>query len=244
MKRVWTADEKLNEAVRAQILRYAYIFLDFIAESFYVQFDYEKDLKDIMLVGSSTNYFYTSASDLDIHILMDTSKILKVCSPRVANDFSVFLEEQFITFYRPTTVGRKMDFIIFHDQCLKEDNESYVSDLSDPDTKRHASLYSVLHNEWIARPKKYSKEEIQQLRAETILVYSKMKEYANRVIKEKLPTQAAHNLMMQFTKDRMTERFENPYKDYGPCNNAYRIARRTGLLKKLENYIKDTLSRS
>lgn len=239
MPDIWEHDFTLREAARASILKYIYKYLDYMEEVFHIELDYDKDIKDIVLVGTCTNYLYTRRSDIDIHIVADVSKILSKCSPDVVNEIMPYLTKNFLDFYNPRIGRREIDIAIFNTHYLKEFSINASDDGLVPDFDTYSSAYSVLRNEWIRRPVILAKSEIRELNKEVLQIYSEMKIAADYIFKNKLPPSNAQSLLLRFKQDRAEERFgRNQHKDFGPYNIAFRIARKKGLLKKLAFYIK------
>ena len=68
--KLWNKDGTLKEEVHDKILQIANDFIDSLKEDG-VQFD----LKDIRIVGSNCSYNYTKDSDLDVHLIADSSSL-------------------------------------------------------------------------------------------------------------------------------------------------------------------------
>lgn len=62
------ADTVLDEAVRNRLLEIANLFIDFLKIP-------KRAVKDIILTGSSVNYNWTPFSDIDLHVVIDKTKI-------------------------------------------------------------------------------------------------------------------------------------------------------------------------
>ena len=106
-----------------------------IAKKFYQDLKIDAPIEDIILTGSSANYNWTDFSDIDVHILIDFSKLK---DPELATEYFDAKKDEFTVKYN-----------------LKYQNhpiELYVQDTSQP----HFALgmYSLLNNSWIKTPKK------------------------------------------------------------------------------------------
>ena len=131
---------KLNPEVRKHMLETAQVFI----ESINIE---PLDVHDILLVGSICNYNWSSFSDLDIHIVVDKSKI---------SDNQDLVDEFLDT--------KKKEFTQNHDIKIKGfDIEMYVQDINREDLKSKG-MYSVLYNKWVSEPttsgEKIDKESI------------------------------------------------------------------------------------
>lgn len=106
-----------------------------IAKKFYQDIDTQAPLEDITLTGSSANYNWTDYSDIDLHLLVDFSKLK---DPETSKAYFSSKKNEFNTNYN-----------------LKYQNhpiEVYIQDINEP----HAALgvYSLLNRSWIKEPKK------------------------------------------------------------------------------------------
>ena len=64
---IFWSNKEFDAPVREKLLQ--------IAQEFYASFKLEIPIDDIQLTGSLANYNWTPKSDLDVHILIDFSKI-------------------------------------------------------------------------------------------------------------------------------------------------------------------------
>lgn len=93
------------------------------------------EISDVQLTGSLANFNYTKHSDLDVHVLIDFSKIkVQKEALKVAID------------------GIRFIWNLRHDVVIRgHDVELYLQDVSEPHTS--SGLYSILNNKWIREPK-------------------------------------------------------------------------------------------
>ena len=124
---LWTDKGKLDPEVKDQLMTIAKDFMSEIGVSSY-------KVEDITISGSNAAYSYTPHSDLDLHILVDFTKL---------PDDEVYRE----LFNAKKTLYNDTHDIKVHGVPV----ELYVQDSNQP----HHSLgeYSLLKNEWIKFPK-------------------------------------------------------------------------------------------
>jgi hypothetical protein len=122
-------DTKLNREIRSKLLDIADKFLSFIdIEGF--------DFEDVLLVGSLSNYNWSSYSDFDLHILVDYSSVTED-KEVVANLMKV----------------KKDLFNLRYDIKIKNfDVELYAQDVDE--NLESNGIYSVLFGKWISFPEK------------------------------------------------------------------------------------------
>lgn len=126
-------DDKFDENIREKLLK--------IAHDFYDALKLTVPIKDIQLTGSLANYNWTDKSDLDIHVLIDFSKI-----------------DDNLELVKKALDGARFIWNLRHKIVLrKHDVELYIQDINE--THVASGLYSLLRNEWIRTPK-YNPPEI------------------------------------------------------------------------------------
>jgi predicted nucleotidyltransferase len=127
---IWKNNE-LDPEVSEQLIK--------IARDFFEDLSLEGiEIEDITFTGSLANYNWTKYSDIDLHIIVDFSKI----------DENYDLVREY--FNAKTSLWNKMHQIMINDFEI----ELYVQDISE---KHHSTgVYSIMNNEWIATPQKVS----------------------------------------------------------------------------------------
>ena len=120
------SNSQFDPSIREKLLQ--------IANEFYQTFKLEIPISDIQLTGSLANYNWTPKSDLDVHILIDFSKI----NPDVALVKKGIDGQRFIWNLRHNIVMRGHDV------------ELYLQDVNEPHVA--SGLFSLLNDEWIRVP--------------------------------------------------------------------------------------------
>lgn len=203
---LWTEENKLKPEVRKSLFK--------IAKDFYDSTDLKGDIEDILFLGSSANYNWTPASDVDLHILIDITK------------------EKI----NPEYVRKIMDNFGFKWNTQHEDIrikghkvEVYLQDVGDKN--RSVGVYSLLHDEWVHEPKR---EEIQ---LDKDLIKKKYHQ-----IKDKIDTMSASgqldklkDLMKSITAYR--EAGLSKEGEFSNENIVFKALRQFGDLKKLKDSI-------
>lgn len=128
-------NDLFDESIREKLLQ--------IAEEFYATFKLEIPISDIHLTGSLANYNWTSKSDLDIHVLIDFSKI----NPD-------------LTLVKKSLDGQRFVWNLRHNIVIRGyDVELYLQDINEPHIS--SGLFSLANNQWIRIPK-YDPPEIDE----------------------------------------------------------------------------------
>lgn len=152
---LWGEDEELLPEVRGGIEKVVQQFIDELEEN-----DVELKVLDIILVGSNASYNYTKDSDLDVHIVADTSII--PCEYGLLSIIYNMARSQF---------NNKYDVTI-HNIPI----EIYVEDMT---TSANSNGIYSLKNGWVKKPEKKDIPEI-----DISDVYPEWEDRAKNLIKE------------------------------------------------------------
>jgi hypothetical protein len=122
---IWDGEE-LNSQVREALL--------LIAEEFYNTLDVSSPLEDVRFTGSLANFNYTPKSDLDLHLIIDFSKVDEN-SQLVKNYFDA---KRVLWNKKHTIVVKGYEVEVY----IENVGEKHIS----------TGIYSALDGEWIVRP--------------------------------------------------------------------------------------------
>lgn len=199
--KLFNPDKKMDSEVRDQLL---VIAKDFITELGIKDLDVE----DITISGSNAAYSYTDHSDIDLHILVDFSKL---------PDDEV---------YNELFLAKKTVYNDEHDITVRGiPVELYVQDVNKP----HVSLgeYSVLHDKWLRIPVK-DKENFNS--TSTKAKYEKLYNLIMLAIKSKDYDKV--NKTLDILKRYRRAGLDNA-GEFGPENLAYKALRNQGIIQQL-----------
>ena len=128
-----------------------------IATEFFVGLHLDADLEDVTFTGSLANYNWTKYSDIDLHLLVDFSKI--DADPDLVREF----------FNAKTALWNKTHNIFVKDYEI----ELYIQDANED--HHSTGVYSIKDNEWITEPKRL------EPRINTDMVKRKIKSFIDMV---------------------------------------------------------------
>lgn len=123
----WDENQKMKPEIRKILLENAKAFIDYANME-------EKSFNDIILTGSIANYNYTDISDVDVHIVLDFSKI---------SDDVDLVADLFKT-------KKKLWSKIIPSKIKDHDVELYFQDCKEK--HKSTGVYSLMNNEWIRKP--------------------------------------------------------------------------------------------
>jgi predicted nucleotidyltransferase len=198
---------KLKKDIRTGLLNIAKDFVD----SFKIE---ELEIEDVYFVGSLTNYNWSNFSDIDLHVVLDKTKI--------STDINVVTE---------LFDAKKEVYNNNHDIKIKGyDVELYAQDVNEKlDSK---GIYSVLFSKWVDSP---SKEEF-SLDKKTIL--NKVKEF-NKTINNLINMDDSEEKIQKIKlfKDKLRKYRKSGLHDGEMSNEnlVFKYLRRSGIIQKLNN---------
>jgi predicted nucleotidyltransferase len=203
--KVWT-NNKMKRDVSSALKQIADSFIEFVNCK-------EMVVKDITITGSVANYTWHDKSDIDLHIIVDMSKI---------KDQEVF-HEMFM--------AKKGLWNLEHDIQVKEfPVEIYIQPSDEP--HKSSGVYSILNNKWLVMPRKTNPS----IDDSYIIHKSDMwKANIDRIISSKI-----NNIN---TIDKLKVRLRDMRKmglyrdgEFSVENLAFKILRRDGYITKLYQY--------
>lgn len=201
----------MKKEVREKLLKIA----EFAIEKVKIN---KKHVKDIILTGSLASYNYDESSDIDLHIIYDTSFIKNKEKKRLAKRY--FDEKRKI-------LNLKYNFSI-----KKHKIEIYFQESTEP----HESLgiYSILKNKWIKYPKKIklnlNKSEIIEKIKKTII---NIKEILKKDPSDYNSLEGIFNKIVNMRRESLKKK----NNIFGTENLIFKFLRKTGILDSLSNYL-------
>ena len=124
---LWQNGDKLKPEIQNALLK--------IAKTFFESTDLEVPLEDVLLLGSAAGYNWTPTSDVDLHLVIDFSKV----------DEDPDLVQKYVD-------GLKSSWNEKHN--IKLGNHPVEVYIQDKDHKTHSqSIYSIVDNKWIKKAK-------------------------------------------------------------------------------------------
>lgn len=197
---LWDGQE-LRPEVKEQLLYIAKDFLEELGVN-------DLDVTDITVSGSNAAFSYTPHSDLDLHILVDLSKM---------DNNEIYKE----LFNAKKTIYNDTHNITIHGVPV----ELYVQDAREPVVS--LGEYSILHDEWLRIP---TKRRANLDQTATKAKYEKLHRVITKALQSKNIVQVEQILkkIKQYRQAGLDHGGE-----FGPENLAYKILRKQGLITKL-----------
>ena len=173
-------------------------------------------IEDLLVVGGNANFNYTPYSDIDLHILVDKSKIADC--PEILDDY---------------LKDKKYIWSQTHDiKIYGHDVEVYAQDIKET-TPVNQGSYSILRDEWITAPKQ---EEVDLNSPELKL---KIQNQIHKI--ESLLASNASDESFEKLKEKIKNMRSSGLKKAGEFsleNLTFKELRNLGYFDKINNYIK------
>lgn len=158
---VWDSNDHMRPDVRAAILNFMNLFFADM-HRLNIPFDMS-DVRDVLIHGSMTNYYYNKASDMDICIVCDFTRILRALPNINAIALLKDVVKALVVRMGVKIRGRKID-VEFVDVCRPQWAPGYY---------KVGGAYSVTKDAWVRKSIKLSGPEIKQIRRQAIEIYKR-----------------------------------------------------------------------
>ena len=181
--------------------------LNNIANLFISSWDIDLDVEDVVLTGSNVNYNWDENSDLDLHVLVDMSRLSEKPKKLVKSYFST-LAKKFNDTFDFSLAGHPI--------------EVYVQEHDEP--HHSTGVYSTQDNKWLQKP------DQKHVEVEDSKIKTKAEPFIKLIdnISSIAEVEKVKELLKKFRKTGLSREGE-----YSVENLAFKFLRRAGYLKKL-----------
>jgi len=203
---IWDG-EKLKKDARLTILKIAKAFKEYLKLNC--------KLKDVIFTGSLANYNWTLMSDIDIHLILDLESM---------NEPMEFLQEYIVA--KKSLWNDEHDIKIkgFEVELFAKDEETLFSS---------KGVYSVLKNEWVQKPEKYTKDIDEVAIKEKAATIMNDIDSLEQINDEKELLAKAEKIKDKLKKLRNSGLEQGG--EYSVENLAFKVIRKADYLEKLSN---------
>jgi DNA polymerase sigma len=166
--KIWDQNNILHNDVRDMLLTIAYDYTNYVCTKHNMEIR-KQDIKDIIIFGSITNYFYDKKSDIDLCIVFDLAEIKqKYPNLNILQTLKLYYYDW--AMIRQCSIrGRKIDL--------------NIEDVQTPqygDRYRTGPNYSVLQQKWIFEPVAISGKDFKNIKKQGYELYKEIiRDYKN-----------------------------------------------------------------
>ena len=207
---VWR-DRKLEPQIRGRLMEIVQDFIEGLSKDI--------EIRDIHITGSLANYNWSSYSDLDLHIIVDFLK----AGDNVARLKAYFDKERMR--WNDENNIKIGDYEV----------EIYVQDASE--VHFSGGIYSVLNNEWLTEPIPYEGEidfATARKKSDDITTQVNLLGHVVRTGPSDTALKSIDRLKRKIRRMRRAG-LQSDEREFSPENIAFKILRREGILKKLND---------
>ena len=207
----WKEDE-FDSETRKKLLQ--------IANDFYDDLKVDAPIVDVYLIGSMVNYSWSQYSDLDVHVVLDFSKV----------DSNVELVADALN-------GKKFMWNLRHPVVIKGyDVELYVQDINHKHIS--AGTYSLMKGEWLTKPKWDPPTVDMEYVEEKVRLYEREIVEVDKMMDEHPDSEDAKSILnrVKLLKKKITKARDASLQKDGEFsieNLVFKELRHTGWIKKL-----------
>jgi predicted nucleotidyltransferase len=202
---IWATENAIKPDVLNKLLT--------IANTFYKDTDLNVPLENIYFLGSTAGYNWTPTSDIDLHLVVDFSKI----------DPNEELVKNYVD-------GLKSKWNENHNIRIgNHPVEVYIQDIKE--VNRSQAVYSLMKNEWVKKPK------IEDIQIDKDAITKKYKQYVSFIstaIKEQNLDKLKRLVKRLY---EMREAGLSKSGEYSTENLVFKLLRSTGYVNQLKNAI-------
>jgi hypothetical protein len=201
-------NNKLKKEVRGKLIDIAHTWIKFANIP-------ANAIQDLLIVGGNANFNYTPYSDIDLHILVDKSKIANC--PKLLDDY---------------LKDKKYIWSQTHDiKIYGHDVEIYAQDINEPIPFDQGS-YSLLKDNWIKEPK------TENVNLDSPELRIKIQDHINK-IDNLISSNASYESFQKFKEKIRNMRAAGLKKsgEFSLENLTFKELRNLGYFEKINNYI-------
>jgi len=207
--KLWT-DEKLNPDVWLALNKIAKEWAKFANIP-------AKAIEDVILVGGNANYNYTKYSDIDLHLMIDKSKVK--CDGLV-DDY---------------LLSKKQLWALTHDITVKGQPVELYGQSSTDSFKESQGVYSLQSRKWLQQPQRVKFDKNSQAVKDKVYDLSKA---INDLIDSKSDDIGQFRRLKGKLKGMRSTAIEKG-GEYAPENLAFKELRNRGILDKMNKYLRN-----
>ena len=176
-----------------------------------------KAIKDVILVGGNANYNYTKHSDIDLHLMIDKSKVR--CDGLV-DDY---------------LLSKKQLWALTHDITVKGQPVELYGQSSSDSFKEGQGVYSLQSRKWLQQPQRVKFDKDCQAVKDKVYDLSKA---INDLIDSKSDDIGQFRRLKAKLKGMRSTAIEKG-GEYAPENLAFKELRNRGILDKMNKYLRN-----
>lgn len=206
---LWIDEENLNDEVLQKLLE--------ASEEFYKFLNVQAPIEDIVILGSSANYTYTKYSDIDLHLIINFTRV-----------------DEDIKFAKEYFDAKKYVWNNEHDiKMFGMEVEFYVQDTREKNSSN--AVYSIMNNKWVKKPEK------ENLKIDLKKIKSKAEGIKKSIEMSKDSLESLNKIKEKIKNMRQCGL--EKYGEYSVENLTFKYLRNKKVIEKMLFYIRDNFDK-
>ena len=229
--KIWDSENRIDPLVAqaAQMIAWDFVrYLQFLGVPLN-----KIDVVDIIIHGSTTNYYWDKKSDVDIGIVADLSRIHAWNPSGNLNAMLKVFSYKWRRMRPMKLAGRYIDI------TLMDRNHGYSKDYW-----KVGSMYSLLRNTWVHAPVRLDRAELRAIRRVANRKYRVLMRQCRTILREKMSAEFIDAYLVNLQRMRVTAFSENYIQPVISYAMAFKMFRNTGMITKLRNRSKKLQSKT
>ena len=216
--RFWDSDCCMRPVVRAALLA---VVNQVMAAFRNINLSFDmRDVCDVFVHGSITNYYYDKHSDIDMCFVCDFSRIKRDMPHQNVDLLLKSIAYSVLAETKPRIFGRRID-IEFVDVRYQQYGPNFY---------KVGGAYSVLSDKWIRRTIRVMPEELKQIKQQARIIYNGMRRQVIDVLARQVDYKQVEALTNHLMRERKSAYAASPEQPITPYVVAYRMLRDSKLL--------------
>ena len=229
--RVWDSPTKINPLVRQSLMMMAGELVRYLGEVVKLPIS-PSDIRDALVHGSITNYYWDKYSDIDLCIVADLSRLRQMLDGADEMVIINSLKHSWRRTFRISLFGRGVDF------SLVDINDGY-----DATHKKVGPSYSLVRDCWVNTPVRLSGAELRIMRHNAYIKRCAIIRQCRAILRQKMLPEYIDTYLVNLQKIRkqsMVAQYKQPITS---MTMAFKMVRNTGILRRLRRLSKEQRSR-
>ncbi len=229
--KIWNPDETINQLFSQSVQTMVFGYIKYLSDILKLPIT-SKTVQDIILHGSLANYYWDKHSDIDVMVILDFTEIRRAFPNLNEKLFFSSLFRIYKGSFQTSLFGRSIDVMLFdYDELVR-------SRKCNTDT-----LYSLMHERWVIKPRKLSRSEFLKTRRIARKKYTVIMRQCRYILKNKMSHEFISTYLVTLKQLRHNSVRSQPDLIITSTQMAFKMVRNTGIFDKLHREAQKQRSR-
>ncbi len=228
--KIWNDDETINPLFSQSVQTMVFGFIKYLNDFLGLPIT-SHTVQDIILHGSIANYYWDKHSDIDIMVILDFTELRRAFPNLNEKSFFTALFRVYKATFKTSLFGRSIDVMLFdYDELVR--SRSCNTD----------TLYSLMHEQWVIKPRRLTKPEFKKIRRIAYKKYRVLLRQGKYILKNHMSHEFIDTYLVTLKRLRHNSVRSQPDLIITSTQMAFKMLRNTGIHEKLYRESKRQLS--